>query len=43
MASIGFFLYGDAAAPVAKQEEPRWQAWLAKKFPAPTEAGGVAH
>ncbi len=44
MVAIGFYLYGDSAAPVAKREGPLWQAWLAEKFPAPAEAaGGASH
>jgi hypothetical protein len=39
MVSIGFFLYGDGAAAVAAREEPLWQAWMSKHFPAASGAG----
>lgn len=35
--SVRFFLFGDDAASVAKREEPRWQTWLEKHFPTPSE------
>jgi uncharacterized protein YndB with AHSA1/START domain len=41
---IGLHFYGDAAPAVIAREEPKWQAWLAARFPAPAaapEAGAV--
>lgn len=35
--SISLFLYGVGARAVAAREEPVWQAWLARLFPAPVE------
>ena len=32
---ICLYLYGEGAAGVAAREEPVWQAWLARLFPAP--------
>jgi hypothetical protein len=32
---ICLYLYGDAARAVAAREEPVWQAWLGRLFPAP--------
>jgi len=32
---ICLYLYGDKARAVAEREEPVWQAWLGKLFPAP--------
>ena len=34
MAMVSFYLYGDAAAAVAKRDEPLWQAWMSQHFPA---------
>jgi hypothetical protein len=31
---ICLYLYGETAAAVATREEPVWQAWLARLFPA---------
>jgi uncharacterized protein YndB with AHSA1/START domain len=31
------YLYGNGAAAVAAREEPLWQAWLSRLFPAPVE------
>ena len=42
MATVSFYLYGDAAAAVAKRDEPLWQAWMGKQFPAPTETSSAA-
>lgn len=39
MVSASFYLYGDGAAAVAAREEPLWQAWMSKRFPAPSNAG----
>ena len=39
MVSISFYLYGDGAADVAAREEPLWQAWMSKHFPAASGAG----
>ena len=33
--SVRFYLYGDKAGAVAAREEPVWQAWLGRLFPAP--------
>jgi len=41
MAMISFYLYGDAAAAAAKRDEPLWQAWMSKHFPAASEATGA--
>lgn len=40
MAMVCFYLYGDAAAAVAKREEPLWQEWISRHFPAASAAGG---
>ncbi|MGH9858844.1 MAG: SRPBCC family protein [Candidatus Acidiferrales bacterium] len=42
LVSVGFFLYGDATAAVAKRDEPSWQAWMQKQFPAASEANAGA-
>ena len=34
---ICLYLYGGNAREIAAREEPRWQAWVAKLFPAPVE------
>lgn len=34
---VCLYLYGDAARVIAAREEPVWQAWLARLFPAPVE------
>lgn len=34
------YFYGAGAADVVAREEPRWQAWLAERFPAPNSASG---
>jgi uncharacterized protein YndB with AHSA1/START domain len=34
---ICLYLYGDGAGAVVAREEPVWQAWLARLFPAPVE------
>ena len=39
MTSFGIHLYGDAAATVAAREEPAWQAWMKRRFPAPETEG----
>jgi len=31
------YLYGDGARAIAAREEPAWQAWLGRLFPAPVE------
>ncbi|MBI2680307.1 MAG: SRPBCC domain-containing protein [Candidatus Solibacter usitatus] len=36
--SISFYLYGQTANAVARREEPLWQAWMAKHFPAASGA-----
>jgi uncharacterized protein YndB with AHSA1/START domain len=38
---ICLYLYGDAAATVATREEPVWQGWLGKLFPAPVGQPGA--
>jgi uncharacterized protein YndB with AHSA1/START domain len=40
--SLGLMLYGEAGAPVAARETPRWQAWLAGLFPAPAPQEAAA-
>jgi uncharacterized protein YndB with AHSA1/START domain len=34
---LGLHFYGDGAAELAAREEPRWQAWLAARFPTPAQ------
>ncbi len=33
--SVRIMFYGDGAAGAARAQEPRWQQWLAQRFPAP--------
>jgi uncharacterized protein YndB with AHSA1/START domain len=42
MASVSFYLYGDAAAAAAKRDEPLWQAWIGQQFPQPQAEAGAA-
>jgi len=35
MASVSLYLYGDVGLAAAKREEPGWQQWMGKLFPAP--------
>lgn len=35
MTQVSFYLYGEQASAMASRDEPRWQSWLAKQFPAP--------
>lgn len=42
MVSLNFYLYGDAAAEVAKRDEPLWRAWIAQQFPQPQAEAGAA-
>lgn len=42
MIAATLYLYGDGAAAAAARDEPLWQAWLAKLFPAPTDKTHVA-
>jgi uncharacterized protein YndB with AHSA1/START domain len=35
MAHFTFYVYGDEAAATMEREGPKWQEWLAEKFPAP--------
>lgn len=37
---VCLYLYGDEAREVATREEPMWQAWLARRFPAPVGQPG---
>jgi hypothetical protein len=37
---ICLYLYGDGARAAAAREEPVWQAWLARLFPAPVGQSG---
>jgi uncharacterized protein YndB with AHSA1/START domain len=37
MAAFNFYLYGDRAIETVARETPRWQAWIQKRFPMPTE------
>jgi uncharacterized protein YndB with AHSA1/START domain len=39
-ATLGLYLYGDGAAGVAAEQEPRWAAWMARHFPAAEPAAG---
>ena len=36
--SMAFYLYGESAAAAAAREEPRWQAWMAARFPPAQDA-----
>jgi uncharacterized protein YndB with AHSA1/START domain len=36
---IRLYLFGDQPAAVAAREEPAWQAWMARHFPMPAQAG----
>ena len=38
--SVSLYLYGDEARVVGAREEPVWQAWLARLFPAPVGQPG---
>ena len=38
---ICLYLYGDGAGAVAAREEPLWQAWLGRLFPAPVGQPGA--
>ena len=38
MVAVCFYLYGEGAAKVAANEEPLWQAWMNKHFPAASGA-----
>jgi len=35
--SLQLYLYGDTAGAIAEREEPVWQSWLDRLFPAPVE------
>jgi uncharacterized protein YndB with AHSA1/START domain len=37
MVTLNFYLYGDQAAATVARETPLWQAWIQKRFPAPSE------
>jgi uncharacterized protein YndB with AHSA1/START domain len=37
---IRFYLYGDGAGAIVAREEPLWQAWLGRLFPAPVGQPG---
>jgi len=37
MATVTFYLYGDGADGRVAHDTPRWQAWIQKHFPMPTE------
>jgi hypothetical protein len=37
MAAFSFYLYGDRADANVAREKPRWQAWIAERFPMPAE------
>lgn len=39
MVGVNLYLYGDHAADAVARETPLWQAWLAERFPPPSEAG----
>jgi uncharacterized protein YndB with AHSA1/START domain len=36
---LNLYLYGDRSAAAVAHEAPLWQAWLAERFPMPTESG----
>jgi uncharacterized protein YndB with AHSA1/START domain len=38
MVALSFYHYGDRAAETVARETPRWQAWIAERFPAPAES-----
>jgi hypothetical protein len=41
LVTLSFYLYGDQAAGVVARQQPAWQAWIGKHFPAPpVEARG---
>jgi uncharacterized protein YndB with AHSA1/START domain len=42
MATVSFYLYGDAAAAVAERDAPRWQEWISQQFPQPQADAGAA-
>jgi uncharacterized protein YndB with AHSA1/START domain len=37
MVTLSFYLYGDQAAETVACETPLWQAWIAERFPMPSE------
>jgi len=39
--SVQLYLYGDGAGAIAAREEPVWQAWLDRLFPAPVGQPGA--
>ena len=39
--SVQLYLYGDGAGAIATREEPLWQAWLDRLFPAPVGQPGT--
>jgi hypothetical protein len=38
MVTLGFYLYGARAAGVVSSQQPLWQAWIEKQFPAVPDA-----
>lgn len=38
MIAANLYLYGDGAKAAAARDEPMWQAWMSRLFPAPAEA-----
>jgi uncharacterized protein YndB with AHSA1/START domain len=38
MAGVTFYWYGDTAATTSDHEAPRWEAWMAQRFPQPAES-----
>lgn len=39
MVGVNLYLYGDAATANVARESPKWQTWIAERFPAPAEPG----
>jgi uncharacterized protein YndB with AHSA1/START domain len=37
MVALNLYLYGDQGAANVAREQPRWDAWMQKRFPTPTE------
>jgi uncharacterized protein YndB with AHSA1/START domain len=40
--ALSFYLYGDAGKSAAEREQPGWQEWMKRNFPAPAEGGHAA-
>ncbi len=42
MIGLNFYFYGEQAAGTVARENPLWQAWIEKRFPAPSSDSGVS-